>query len=389
VKKRNSSLLTVEPAEVDVSADLLAIARQYREEGIVPGDPDRVTAVGSPLSFDTSFVSDRTEALADAAIKEHVARGGLATRELRREAKRCATRAVRRERQLERTLTEVDSAADLLEAYNRHVRGFERREPTRVERIRYRLFQVAFALGDVAGITNGAMQLGDAWPLALTQGIGVGVAGVSAGMVGGEVRRQRERVNRPDQPPAGAEPFVHLFGPDEGRPHANFVLTVAGLAAGLIMLGQFALRATLDGNIVGLVYAAFGAAVVAGSFVNSYIHDLDEFANYREGLEERATELTTIVDQLTEPEAEAAALTEEADRVEAAFAARGEAVAALIRAEQLGIAIANPTTFGTHHGIITTTEVGDIGDDEPIEDLDTDLNTEMARFSAGTNGSSK
>jgi hypothetical protein len=399
LRKGSSSLLEVEPVELDAGADLLSIARQYREDGIVPGDPDRVTAVGSPLPFDASFVADRTKALEEAAIKEHVARGGLATRELRREAKRWARRAARRERQLERNLGEVDSVADLLEAYNRHVRAMERREPTRAERTRYRLFQVAFAMGDIAGITNGAMQLGDAWPLALTQGIGIGVAGVSAGMVGGEIRRQRERANRPDEAPAGAEAFAHLFGPDEGVTHANVVLGIAGLAVGLIALGQFALRASLDGNVVGLVYAAFGAVMVAGSFVNSYIHDLDELANYREGLEERETELTAIVDDLVEPEAESAALTEEADRVEAAFLDRGHAVAALIRAEQLSIPIANPTTFGTHH-TITTVDAEDEDklddDDELIDEVDlAGLEAEMqhidtdpyANNSNGLNGS--
>jgi hypothetical protein len=275
----------------------------------------------------------------------------------------------------------------------------ERREPTRAERTRYRLFQVAFAMGDIAGITNGAMQLGDAWPLALTQGIGIGVAGVSAGMVGGEIRRQRERANRPDEAPAGAEAFAHLFGPDEGRLHANVVLGIAGLAVGLIALGQFALRASLDGNVVGLVYAAFGAVMVAGSFVNSYVHDLDELANYREGLEERETELTAIIDDLVEPEAESAALTEEADRTEAAFLDRGHAVAALIRAEQLSIPIANPPTFGTHHTITTVgaddeDELDD--DDELIDEVDlAGLEAEMQRIdtdhhannSNGLNGS--
>lgn len=392
----SESLLEVEPVELDAGADLLAIARQYRADGIVPGDPDRSTAVASPLPFDASFVSDRSKALEEAAIKEHVARGGLATREVRREAARWARRAARRERQLERRLGEVESVADLLDAYNRTVRPMERHEPTRAERIRYRLFQVAFALGDVAGITNGAMQLGDAWPLALTQGIGIGIAGVSAGMVGGEVRRQRERANRPAEPPAGAEAFADLFGPDQGRPEASIVFAIAGVAAGLIALGQFALRASLDGNVVGLVYAAFGAVMVAGSFINSYVHAYDELAHYREGLEERENELTGIVDDLGEPEAEAAAYTEEAERTEAAFNDRGLAVAALIRAEQLGIAIANPTTFGTHHDIATLNDDDEDNDDEENDDIEddeddieidlTDLETELDPATASTNG---
>ena len=90
--RKRRDLLEIEPVEIDTGADLLAIARQYREEGIVPGDPDRVTAVGSPLPFEASFVADRSKALEEAAIKEYVARGGLATRELRREAKRWARR---------------------------------------------------------------------------------------------------------------------------------------------------------------------------------------------------------------------------------------------------------------------------------------------------------
>jgi hypothetical protein len=132
--------------------------------------------------------------------------------------------------------------------------------------------------------------------------------------------------------------------------------------------------------------------MVAGSFINSYVHDLDELANYREGLEEREMQLTGVVDELTEPEAEAAALTEEADRVEAAFAARGDAVAALIRAEQLSIAIGNPTTFGTHHGVAIPgdrTAKDDEVDDEMVGDGDIDIDAEMQRMNANSNGSGK
>jgi hypothetical protein len=66
------------------------------------------------------------------------------------------------------------------------------------------------------------------------------------------------------------------------------------------------------------------------------------------------------------------------------YAARGEAAAQVIRAEQLGIAVANPNTCGTHH------DVTDRATDDDLLDSDTDqldFDSELAGFNTSTNGS--
>lgn len=130
-------------------------------------------------------------------------------------------------------------------------------------------------LGDVAGQAGAQIYYGEIPELALVQALAAGVAVVTAGLVGSEIKDMRmadkrkiDRANLTKQ----QEPFAHLFdGTDDGT-HIVKALVYTGATVGmLISTGIFALRSTIDGPLSGLVYGALAAGIAASSFISSYI----------------------------------------------------------------------------------------------------------------------
>ncbi len=130
-------------------------------------------------------------------------------------------------------------------------------------------------LGDVAGQAGAQIYYGEIPELALIQALAAGVAVVTAGLVGGEVKdlrmaskRKIERTNLTTR----QEPFAHLFdGTDDGT-HFVKALVYTGATVGLLISsGIFALRSTIDGPLSGLIYGALAAGIAAASFISSYI----------------------------------------------------------------------------------------------------------------------
>jgi len=130
-------------------------------------------------------------------------------------------------------------------------------------------------LGDVAGQAGAQIYYGEIPELALIQALAAGVAVVTAGLVGGEIKdlrmaakRKIERTNLTKE----QESFAHLFdGTDDGK-HIVKALVYTGATVGvLISTGIFALRSTIDGPLSGLVYGALAAGIAAASFISSYI----------------------------------------------------------------------------------------------------------------------
>ena len=130
-------------------------------------------------------------------------------------------------------------------------------------------------LGDVAGQAGAQIYYGEIPELALIQALAAGVAVVTAGLVGGEIKdlrmagkRKIERANLTKQ----QETFAHLFdGNDQGK-HIVKALVYPGATVGLLISsGIFALRSTIDGPLSGLIYGALAAGIAAASFISSYI----------------------------------------------------------------------------------------------------------------------
>ncbi|MET4781616.1 hypothetical protein [Glaciihabitans sp. UYNi722] len=129
-------------------------------------------------------------------------------------------------------------------------------------------------LGDVAGQAGAQIYYGEIPELALVQALAAGVAVVTAGLVGGEVKDLRmaskRKIERTDLTPQ-QELFAHLFvGTDDGK-HFVKALVYTGATVGLLISsGIFALRSTIDGPLSGLVYGALAAGIATASFISSY-----------------------------------------------------------------------------------------------------------------------
>jgi hypothetical protein len=130
-------------------------------------------------------------------------------------------------------------------------------------------------LGDVAGQAGAQIYYGEIPELALIQALAAGVAVVTAGLVGGEIKDLRmagkRKIPRADLTKQ-QEPFAHLFdGNDQGK-HVVKALVYTGATVGLLISsGIFALRSTIDGPLSGLIYGALAAGIAAASFISSYI----------------------------------------------------------------------------------------------------------------------
>jgi hypothetical protein len=332
------------------AVDLLGVIRRQLEEGITPPDPDRVLAATAPAPFDTSFVYKRATKLGEAAEKAASSQAGFDTEVLRRQAMQASQQGAER-------LPQIEAAQERKQAINAAQRFYEERlmplayrASGRLETLRYYGFQILLTgadIGNIAAATNNV--LGDRLPLAIMQGLGVGVANVSAGQLGAELRERREREKRPERVPADGESFEPWYGQDGGKSTSNLVLGLGGTAAGLTFVGQFALRSVFDGAPIGLVYAAFALVVLLGSFVNAYVHAaFDPATKYKEDLDAEDSALTNTINDLKVPEATAQGLQAQIDTHTQALSDQGAAIGTMALVEAYTIAINYPNVFGTH-----------------------------------------
>lgn len=339
------------PTEQGEAQDLASLVRDYSESGVTPPDPDRVLAATSALPSTDALIWQRAELLGEVAEASAQAEAATATAEPAARAEVLGDDRESRSLEIagvEQQLREVEARQSY---FAEHLAPLGYRDTSTRETVRYYTTQGLLGLADVGSIAASAVNvLGDPLPLAIVQGLGVGVANVTVGQLGAVTRQRAERARRPETPPEEAETFGSWFGFDDGAEHDSVALRVGLAAVSLTFLGQFALRAVFDGSAVGLVYAALAVVVVAGSFVNSFVHGgLDEVARYGEGLDHDADHLRAIRAALSAPLAEAAGQRTEAEHARTALLARGEALAALARVEAVDVMVANPSMFGTHH----------------------------------------
>jgi hypothetical protein len=148
-----------------------------------------------------------------------------------------------------------------------------RRRPPKTKRW-HLLAKTAFWLGDLAGITTAAIWLGEIPAIALVMAISAAAATVTAGLSGGEVRDVRDRVRRA-RPASDLQtellPYAHHFdAPDHGWPYVKALVYVSVAVAGTIACAIFALRASIEDPLVGLVFGGIAAAIAAASWIESF-----------------------------------------------------------------------------------------------------------------------
>lgn len=150
-----------------------------------------------------------------------------------------------------------------------------RRRPTKAKPW-HLMAKAAFLVGDIAGIATAAIWLGEIPAIAVIMALSAAAATVTAGISGAEVRDVRDRIRRAvkdaDLPPELA-PYRHLFeAPDRGWPYVKALLWVSGAVAGTVACAIFALRASLEDPLVGLVFGGIAAAIAAASWIESFCY---------------------------------------------------------------------------------------------------------------------
>ncbi|MCC4907780.1 hypothetical protein [Microbacterium sp. cx-59] len=148
-----------------------------------------------------------------------------------------------------------------------------RRRPPKAKRW-HLLAKAAFLMGDIAGIATAAIWLGEIPAIALVMAISAAAATVTAGLSGGEVRDVRDRVRRSrpiEELSPELLPHAHFFdAPDRGWPFVKALIYVSIAVAGTIACAIFALRASIEDPLVGLVFGGIAAAIAAASWIESF-----------------------------------------------------------------------------------------------------------------------
>lgn len=150
-----------------------------------------------------------------------------------------------------------------------------RRRPPKAKRW-HLLAKVAFLVGDIAGIATAAIWLGEIPAIAVIMALSAAAATVTAGLSGSEVRDIRDFIRRavllPELPEA-LLPYRHLFhAPDGTWPYVKALLWVSASVAGTIACAIFALRASIEDPLVGLVFGGIAAAIAAASWIESFCY---------------------------------------------------------------------------------------------------------------------
>lgn len=234
------------------------------------------------------------------------------------------------QRQLEGHQSLVDSSRDRHEAAERVLSPFRRREPG--AKGWYLTRWGCLLGGDVAGQAGAALAYGEPYVTAMPQALATGMAAVTAGMVGADVRDKHLAVKRqrePDELPEELQPWAHLFTTTlESGGGTTMALGAAASAGLLVSAGIFALRASIDGVLPGLVYGCLSLAIVLASFINAYFY-ADEIADQidtaKKTYEKHAKHTVGLAAHPTIRDHERAA--NEAESITSEHARRGEAAA--------------------------------------------------------------
>jgi hypothetical protein len=165
-----------------------------------------------------------------------------------------------------------------------------RREPH--AKFWYVLRWLLLVLGDVAGIAGAAILLGEVIALAVMQALATGIAAVTAGLVGQDLRDlvlARRRQRDIDDLAADELRYAHVFRGPRTRDAVVAVMTGVGVTIALLTAaGIFVLRSGVEGADNGLIFGCLAVAICCASAVNTYVY-ADEVADLldRVGLEKR------------------------------------------------------------------------------------------------------
>ncbi|WP_432948235.1 hypothetical protein ACQPXM_13165 [Kribbella sp. CA-253562] len=175
----------------------------------------------------------------------------------------------------------VETARDQLAHALRTLGHLARRDTP--AKVRYWLCLILLCLGDTAGILGAAVTLGEIPLVALGQAVATGVAAVTAGQAGGDLKdlrlariRQRDLEDLTDDEQRYRQFFT---GTEAG---VSIIKLVGALSAAIVLIisvGIFCLRTSVEGITSGIAFGMLAAATALGSFLANYSY-ADEIAEY-------------------------------------------------------------------------------------------------------------
>lgn len=338
-------LVTRQPSTRPVD-DLVALTDDISLQRI-----DEAAAVGRPANVGITHAEREFDALAEEQEAAWPAEAEVAARPARTTAARATPSAEVADRLTLERESELTTARDVRDHALSTLSPLVRR-PTH-DNVRYWAGWAVLGLGDTVGVWGAAISLGEIPLLALGQALATGFAGVTAGMVGGEIRTlalARSRRRDPDELTEDERRYRRLF---EGAESETPMLKIAGGAAGIILAlvagSIFALRAATEGALAGLVFGALAAATILASFVSSYMH-ADDVADLLAHYERRYSRADRGYRKAgrAKPLEVRAASTAEADSIEREYEHRALAAAHKVEACKQRMLRRNPQVVG--HG---------------------------------------
>ncbi|MGY0386396.1 hypothetical protein ACWZJV_05435 [Nocardioides sp. WG-D5] len=332
----------------DIEALAEAVRLQPVDAASLPVRPDAVAETYAELEYDD---------LASEQDPLWEAEGLVARRESQKAEAATEMPAEEACRHIDGHRAVLAEARDAFVRTRQALRPFRRREPGAKK---WYLTRWGFLLGgDVAGQAGAALSYGEHPVTAIPQALATGMAALTAGMVGGELRDLRGAARRHRESgelPETLVPYEHLFrAPDLGLGFAKVIIGTGVIASLTIAGGIYWLRAIIEGSAAGFVYGLLAIGIALASGINAYFYT-DEIADQIDAAEadyarelERANHLAShpqLVRHLT--------ASTEATSVRDEHAARGRAAGRHITALKWRILRNNPGLVGHGFGLKET-----------------------------------
>ncbi|WP_433020530.1 hypothetical protein [Kribbella sp. CA-294648] len=242
---------------------------------------DRAGAVPRPDNV-KEFHSEREyHAKAQTQTETYTADGEAAAREATVTAAGLESAATAATGMITGAASGVEAARDLLAHALRTLGHLARRNTP--AKVRYWLCLILLCLGDTAGILGAAITLGEIPLVALGQAVATGVAAITAGQAGGDLKDLRlARVRQRDLEglTEDEQRYWQFFsGIEAGVSTMKLVGALSATIVVIISVGIFSLRLSVEGLTSGIAFGMLAAATALGSFLANYSYT-DEIADY-------------------------------------------------------------------------------------------------------------
>lgn len=328
----------------DISDDVESAADSRRLQAI-----DAAHAVERPERLGTSYAELEYDHLATEQMELWQAEAEMASRSADAVRGQTLRTCVELRHQIKRQRPVLGQTRWALLQTRQKLAPYRRREPGAKKW--YLLRWAALLGGDVAGQAGAALSYGEHPITAIPQAVATGMAALTAGMVGGELRTLRDSARRQHEVPERLEAWQHLFQhPDPGRRLALVALGLGAIATLVIAGGIFWLRAITDGVEAGATYGLLAMGIALASAINCYFY-ADEIADAIDAAEaDYGRELDRSQRLANHPEAAKHANNEvEVVSIRAEHLARGQAAAARMAALKWRVLGNNPGVAGHGH----------------------------------------